>query len=805
MLSDLKYALRMLLKSPGFTLVAVLTLGLGIGANSAIFSVINAVLLQPLPYPQADRIMTLNEFSGQTDSSIAFPDYLDWRRDNTVFEQLAISRRDSRNLSGIEGREPERVGAAYVTANFFQVIGLAPERGRVFTPEEDRVGGPALAVISDRLWARAFQRDPAAIGRSITFHNQIYTLIGVMPPALTSPQETDVWFPIMRRSNNPGWQNRANHPLMFGWGRLRPGVTLPMARNEMKAIAARLEKKYPETNAKVGAVVTPLLESLVGEYRQNLVLLLGAVGLVLLIACANLANLFAARGAARAREFAIRAAVGATRSQLIRQLLIESLVVAILGGAAGFLIALWGRDALVALGPSGVERFHNLHFDARVLGFTLLLACLTTIVFGLWPAWQTSRANVQLALKSGGYSVSDSRSARRTRDWLIIGEIALTLVLLSSAGLVLKSFARVQSLSLGFDPRGLLTARIDLPFSAYSKAEKVDNFSKTLLDKVRAFPGVEAAALGANPPLLGGYQIPFSREGEHLAPSQRPSAECEVVTADYFSTLRATLLRGRALTARDTKYSPLVVVIDQTLAEQIFPGEDPIGKRLLMEPFDEGEGDGLFQIVGIVARMKFRGFDDPSTLPVAYFSLGQVKRDGLLLFVRAGARAKSLEKAVRETVAAIDPAQPVFDVRLMEDRVAETWATQRLLTFLLGIFAALALGLATIGLYGVIAFTALRRLREIGVRLALGAQRFQIQRLVLAHGMKLLGAGMLLGICGAIALSRLLRSVLFQVETTDLGVYLSVGALLLGATIAACWLPARRAARVDPMITLRSE
>ena len=795
----------MLLKSPAFTLVAVLTLALGIGANSAIFSVINAVLLQPLPYPQADRIMTLNEFSGQTDSSIAFPDYLDWRRDNTVFEQLAISRRDSRNLSGIEGREPERVGAAYVTANFFQVIGLAPERGRVFTPEEDRVGGPALAVISDRLWARAFQRDPAAIGRSITFHNQIYTLIGVMPPALTSPQETDVWFPIMRRSNNPGWQNRANHPLMFGWGRLKPGVTLPQAQNEMKAIAARLEKQYPETNAKVGAVVKPLLENLVGEYRQNLALLLGAVGLVLLIACANLANLFAARGAARAREFAIRAAVGATRGQLIRQLLIESLAVAILGGAAGLLLALWGRDALVALGPQGVERFHNLHFDARVLGFTLLLACLTTTIFGLWPAWQTSRADVQLALKSGGYSVSDSRSARRTRDWLIIGEIALTLVLLSSAGLVLKSFARVQSLSLGFDPRGLLTARIDLPFSAYSGAEKVDNFSKTLLEKVRAFPGVEAAAVGANPPLVGGYQIAFSREGEHLAPSQRPSAECEVVTADYFSTLRATLVRGRTLTERDAKNSPLVVVIDQTLAEQFFPGEDPIGKRLLMVPFDEGEGDALFQIVGVVARMKFQGFDDPSTLPVAYFSLGQVKRDGLVLFVRAGARAKSLENAVRETVAAIDPAQPVFDVRLMEDRVAETWATQRLLTFLLGIFAALALGLATIGLYGVIAFTALRRLREIGVRLALGAQRFQIQSLILAHGMKLLGAGTVLGIGGAIALSRLLRSVLFQVETTDLEVYLGVGALLLGTTIAACWLPARRAARVDPMITLRSE
>jgi putative ABC transport system permease protein len=805
MLSDVRYTTRMLLKSPGFSLVAILTLALGIGANTAIFSVINAVLLAPLPYPQADRIMTLEEETGGIKSSVAFPDYLDWRRDTTVFENLAVSRHDSRNLSGIPGREAERVGAAYVTANFFKVIGLAPEWGRTFTEEEDTVGGPALAVISDRLWARAFQRDPNVIGRSITLHNQIYTLIGVMPTAMTSSQETDVWFPIMRRSNNPGWQNRANHPMMFAWGRLKSGVTVQQARTEMKAIAARLEKQYPETNDKVNAVVTPLLENLVGEYRKNLALLLGAVGLVLLIACANLANLFAARGAARAREFAIRAAVGATRRQLIRQLLTESLVVAILGGAAGFMIALWGRDALVALGPQGVERFHNLHFDARVLGFTFLLACLTSIVFGLWPAWQTSRADVQLALKSGGYAASDSRSARRVRDFLIIGEIALTLVLLSSAGLVLKCFARVQSLSLGFEPRGLLTARVDLPFSAYSEAEKVGNFARTLLEKVRAFPGVQAAALSANPPLLGGWQIPFSREGEHLAPAQRPSAECEVVTADYFSTLRSTLLRGRVLTERDTKNSPLVVVIDQTLAEQIFPGQDPIGKRLLMEPFDEGEGDGLFQIVGVVARMKFQGFDDPSTLPVAYFSLGQVKRNGLVLFVRAGARAKSLEKAVQETVASIDPAQPVFDVRLLEDRVEETWATQRLLTFLLSTFAALALGLATIGLYGVIAYTSLRRLREIGLRLALGAQRFQILNLILSHGLKLLGIGVLLGLAGAAAASRLLRSVLFEVQAADLGIYLSVGTVLTFATLVACWLPAHRSARVDPMITLRCE
>ncbi len=804
-MNDLRFAIRQLTKSPGFTFVAVLTLALGIGANTAIFSVINALLLEPLPYPQADRIMTLAEETGGSKSSVAFPDYLDWRRANSVFEHLAVSRSESRNLSGVHGREPERVGAAFVTANFFKVIGLAPQVGRVFTEAEDKVGGPALAVISDRLWARAFQRNPEVIGSSLIFHNQVYTLIGVMPPAMTSPQEADVWFPIMRRSNNPGWQNRANHPMMFVWGRLKPGIPVAQAQAEMKAISARLEKQYPETNDKVSAVVTPLLENLVGEYRQNLALLLGAVGLVLLIACANLANLFAARGAGRAREFAIRAAVGATRGQLIRQLLIESLVVAVLGGAAGFVIALWGRDALVALGPAGVERFQNLHFDARVLGFTFLLAGLTSVGFGLWPAWQTSRADVQLALKSGGYATSDSRSARRLRDGLIIGEIALTLILLSSAGLVLKSFARVQSLSLGFEPRGLLTARIELPFSAYPEAAKVRAFSQALLEKVRALPGVEQVALGANPPLVGGWQIPFTREGQLFPPAQRPNAECEVVTPDYFSTLGVTLRRGRGFTARDTKSSPLVVVIDQTLAEQIFPGQDPIGNRLQMEPFDEGDESGLFQIVGVVARMKFQGFNDPSTLPVAYFSLGQVKRNSLVVFLRAGAQAKALEKSIQTAVGLIDPAQPVFDVRLMQDRVEETWVTQRLLTFLLGVFALLALVLATIGLYGVIAYTSLRRLREIGLRLALGAQRFQIQGMVLSHGMKLLGVGMLLGIGGALALSRVLRSVLFQVETGDLEIYFAVGVVLLFATLAASWLPARRASRIDPIVTLRAE
>lgn len=804
MITDLRYALRTLLKSPGFTAVAVLTLALGIGANTAIFSVINAVLLAPLPYPQPDRIMTLNEFSNGTNTAVAFPDYLDWRSSNTVFDELAISRRESHNLS-VAGRQPEHVGTACVTANFFQVIGLLPALGRTFTEAEDKVGGPALAVISDGIWQRVFQKDPSVLGRTVSLDNQPFTVIGVMPAAMSSPGAVDIWLPIMRRS--PAWENRAWHPMIFGWGRLKAGVSVDQARAEMKAIAARLEKQYPETNAGQTVVVTPLLESLVGDYRKNLFLLLSAVGLVLLIACANLANLFAARGAARAREFAIRSAVGAQRAQIVRQLLIESLVIALLGGGVGFIFAVWGRDGLIALGPAGVERFHQIAFDGRVLGFTFLLACLTSVVFGLWPALHLSRPDLQLALKAGGHGSSDSPRARRTRDVLIVGEIALTLVLLSSAGLVLKSFARVQAVSLGFDPHGLLTARIDLPFSLYSTPEKIAPFTRALLEKVRALPGVEAAALSANPPMFGNWEINFLKEGENLKtpPAQQPSTECEVVSPDYFATLKAPLLRGRVLNEHDTTKAPLVAVVDQRFAEQVFPGQDPIGKRIYTEPFDEGEGPSWFQIVGVVANMKFRGFEETAPLPVAYFSLGQVKRDSQVLFVRAGSQAKLLEKTVRAIVASIDPAQPVFDVRTMQERVEETWATHRLLSLLLGVFALLALALATVGLYGVIAGTALRRLREIGLRFALGAQRADIRALIVGHGLRLLGLGLAIGAAGALVSSRVLRSVLFEINPLDPTIYLGVGLLLGLAALLAAWLPARRASQVDPVVLLHTE
>jgi putative ABC transport system permease protein len=806
-MNDLKFALRQLRKSPAFTFVAVLTLALGIGANTAIFSIVNAVLLRPLPYPDADKIMVLNESSGPgQDYSVALPDYFDWRNDNTVFEHLAATHKESRNLSGIPGREPERVSCASVTRNFFNVIGLPPELGRTFAEDEDQVGAPPVVVISDRLWQHAFNRDRGVIGRSINLHDQNFTIIGVMPPQMTSPQDTDAWFSLMRRSNNTVWMDRSHHPMIFVWGKLKAGVTVDQARMEMKGIAARLEKTYPDTNGKVYAVVTPLLENLVGKYRTNLALLLGAVGLVLLIACANLANLFAARGAARSKEFAIYAAVGATRGQIVRKLLLESFLVAILGGTLGFFIAVWLRDVLIALGPEDVSRFQQISFDLSVLGFTFLIASLTAVIFGLWPAWQTSHANFQLALKAGSAGSGDPPSAKRARDWLVISEIALTLTLLVAAGLVLKSFSKMQALQLGYEPRGLFSARLELPWKTYSSREKIGTFTKALLDRVSSLPGVQSAGIGSNSPLMGGWQTGFVREGVTTpSPSNLPSADLEVITGDYFATFKVPLLRGRIFNERDTKDSPRVIIIDQAMAEQFFPGEDPIGKRLSVDAGNDEEGYVMSEIVGVVPRMRFHAIDEMAPLPVIYCSMAQAQRTSLDLFVRSNLNAAALNKSIRDIVTSIDPSQPVFDARPMIDRVHETWGTQRLLSFLFSIFAGLALLLATVGLYGLLAYTTLKRVREIGIRLALGARPAQIRALVLSHGMHLLLIGSTIGLFSAFALSRALQSVLFDVSGVDPKIYLGVGLLLFGATLFASWIPAHRASRVNPVVAFRAE
>ncbi|MEP6821541.1 MAG: ABC transporter permease [Chthoniobacterales bacterium] len=805
-MNDLRYALRQLRKSPGFTVVAVLTLALGIGANTAIFSVIYAVLLQPLPYPEANRLMIVTETdSNQPQISVSFPDYVDWKRDNTSFEELAISRRESFNLSGLEGRAPEQISGAIVTANFFKVIGLHPQLGRTFTDTEDRVGGPLLAVISDRLWQRLFNRAPDVLGRAVNFGNQPYTIIGVMPPEMFSPRAAEVWFPLLRRTDDIAWQTRDNHPGLYGWARLKPGVSREMALADLKQIAARLSQQYPASNAGVSVTVTPLLENQVGGYRGSLGLLLGAVVLVLLIACANLANLLAARGAARGREFAVRAAVGASRWQIIRQLLVESVVLALVGGLLGLGLAAWGRDILVALSPPGVPRFQDLSLNGWVLVFSLALSFLTSILFGLWPAWNTSRADIQLALKAGGHGSSDAPGARRSRDLLVIAEVALTLILLSTAALVLKSFANARSLGLGFDPQLLLSARVDLPEPTYEDPVKLRNFSNALLERLSTLPGVQQAALASNPPLMTGWQTSFLPEGAtEPDPGKMPSAEMSVVTADYFQTMRTPLLRGRPFEVRDTKDVPPVMIIDQLLADRYFPGEDAVGKRIRMSTGEKGAKEYRL-IVGVVPHLKVYGFEETTVLPQAYLPMTQQPQTGLVVLLRTTLSPKSLEKPVRDIVAALDPAQPAFEFKTMQERVEETWATPRLMSFLLLCFAVLALTLAVVGLYGVMAFNGLRRMREIGVRLALGARPGQIRAMLLGQGMRLLGLGLIVGFLGAFALSRIIRSLLFGVSVNDPLIYGAVSLVLTGAALVACWIPARRASRVNPMITLRAE
>ncbi len=573
----------------------------------------------------------------------------------------------------------------------------------------------------------------------------------------------------------------------------------------MRAIAGNLEKGFPATNTSVGATVTPLLENQVGSYRKNLTLLLGAVTLVLLIACANLANLLAVRGAARAREFAVRAALGASRSQIVRQLLVESFLLALLGGLGGFLIAFWARDGIIALSPPGIPRLDSVTLDGWVLAFTFGLALCTNFLFGLWPARMAAKADMQLALNASARGSSDSTAAQRTRNWLVVAEIALTLVLLTAAGLVLKSFARAQALSLGFEPRGLLTAQLDLPFRVYTTKEKVVQFSDKLLERVRALPGVVDAALSSNPPMLAGWQTDILREGApEPPPGQSISADTEIVRGDYFATLKGTLLKGRVFDQHDTGTSPLVTIIDQSLADRFFPGENPVGQRMRIDPDDSGNGR-FFEIIGVVARIKMRGFDQISSLPIVYFSQTQVERTNFVLMMRTKGVPAALEKSVREVVATVDPTQPIFDVRPMLERVEQTWAAPRFISFLLLVFAGLALLLSSVGLYGVLSYSALRRLREIGIRLALGAQRSDIRALILGQGVRLLALGLTIGLAGIIVFSRVLRSFLFEVDAVDLPIYLGVSLLLALAAILACWIPARRAAGVDPIVTLRSE
>ena len=772
-MTDFRFAIRQLLRSPGFTFVAVLTLALGIGANTAIFSVVDAVLVRPFPYPEPDRLYQLSETRpGFGEMSVAYPNYLDWRAAQHTFEDLSVYRRDDFNLTG--SGEPETVHGAFVTASYFKVIGLAPKLGRVFSESDDRSGGANVVVLSEALWRTRFGADPRIIGRVLTLNFISYEVVGVMPAALTSPRDIDLYAPFGYFAQRPYLTQRDSHPGLFGIARLKKGVSIAQAQAEFGVICQGLEKQYPDSNAGNGVKLTQLLENTVGEYRETLWLLLGAVGFVLLIACANLASLQLARAAGRRKEIAVRAALGASRGRLLSQLLTESVLLAAIGGGLGLLLAVWGVDVIRALSPKDIQRFQQVRVDGVVLAFAALVSLGAGLLFGLFPAWKISRGDLNSALQEAGRGGTSGPGRQRSQALLVIGQVALACVLLTGAGLLLKSFAALQSVRLGFEPNHILTMQIKLPGLKYrdnpnGPADMAALYRK-LLEDIAGLPGVRKVALSDNPPFTsagGGTQDSFAITGRpDPKPGEEPFAETQLVSSDYFKTMGMALRRGRAFNAGDALDTPKVVIIDEAFARKFFPGQDPIGQQI--NDVARDRPGTHFTIVGVVATVRH---DDLATaepkLVQAYYSAAQYPTLQTTLLVRSVGDPLALTRAVRNAVLAIDPTQPVFDVHSMDDRLAESLAPRRLSVILVALFSGLALVLAALGLYGTLAYAVAQRRREIGIRLALGAQRAAVFRLILGRGMSLVGIGLGVGLAAALVFGRLLANFLYGVGARD--------------------------------------
>jgi putative ABC transport system permease protein len=812
-MNDFRFALRQLFKNPAFTIIAGLALALGIGANTAIFSVVNAVLLRPLPYPDPDRLITLRERSSGFDfGSVSYPNYLDWREGQRSFTDIALIRRDSYNLSTPRGDiEPGQVGGARVTWNYLSILGLKPALGRDLAEADDQPKSAKVVMISERLWHERFGAAPDAIGKQLIVETVPREIVGIFPGALRFPRNTDVLIPLSDKRGDENVLNRGNHPGFTGVARLKPGITLQQADSDLDTIARELERKYPDSNTNQRVRLQPLLEYAVGDYRHALNLLLAAVGCVLLIACANVANLQLARALARSKELAVRAALGASRWRLARQLLTESSVLALIGGALGVILAIWCMDAILALSPPKITRFQETRIDVAALIFTAAVALGSGLLAGIWPAWQISRtASLTNALHEVGMrGASDGR--HRARALLVVTQVALAVVLLAGAGLTLKSFWRAQQEPLGFEPRGILTMTIGLPQARYDKPEKVASFNKQLLDKVRALPGVRSVALGAN--------IPFDDtewdSSFHLTgtppnkPGQDPSAEVNIVSPDYFRVLGMPILRGRAFGPEEILGRPRSIIVDESFAKRYFPNVDPIGQHIDDNQTEDKKAPPL-TIVGVVARTRNEAPGEDNVeklkLPQMYYCEPQFPQDQNTLLVKVSSGDPLvLANAIKKEVQALDPDQPVGSVSTMEKNIGASLVTRRLTMTLLGAFAALALVLASVGLYGVMALSVTQRTRELGIRMALGAARSHVFRLVLGQGVTLVSIGLGLGLLGAIAASRALRSVLYGIGALDLPAFALAILSLSFVALLACFLPARRATLVDPIEALRSE
>jgi putative ABC transport system permease protein len=826
---DLRFGARLLWKQPGFTLIAVITLALGIGANTAIFSVVDAVLLRPLPYPEAERLIYLmstwsNPQGGATSGS-SMPDYREWRDQNRTLEGLAGFYYDDFNLS-MTGGEPERAQGAYVTSNLFNVLKIHPALGRLFTPEEDQFGRHRVVLLSHDLWRRSFGSDRAIVGREIKLGGESFTVVGVMPqglPFFDNLPEVKLWTPIAFAPGD-SMDTRSNH-FAFIVGRLKPGVTIEQAQADASAIARRIEEQFPGNNG-IGALVGPVHELMTGNSREALYVLLGAVAFVLLVACVNVASLMLARTAARQREMAIRASLGASRARIVRQIVVECLPLSLAGGAMGALSALWVIDLLEALLPATLPRHNEIGVNGRVLAFTFALSLGAALLFGLLPALQAVKADLRAPLSESGRGRGRQG---RLRSSLVVAEIALALVLLVGAGLMVRSFINMRQADVGFSERNVLTMSVPLPDAKYPSPDANNDlqtpaglaFYEQLLARVEALPGVKAAAAGTTLPLGAGlgWSKYFIIEGRPTPPSidQLPSVNYALVSHDYFRTLGIKVRRGRSFIAQDKENSQPVVIINETLQRRFFPNEDPIGKTVRMGPpthlfsRDAQTQENRFarrEIVGVAADVKGGALDQPVS-PLVYAPLPQHVREGfsnsLMLAVRTEAAPDVGAGAIREQARALDQDQPIDNVRAMGELFDRSVSQAKFTLLLLGLFALVALLLAAIGVYGVTSYAVEQRTREIGVRMALGAQPRVVLRMVIGQGATLVLTGVAIGVAAAWALTRLMATMLFEVRATDPATFALIALLLAGIAIVACWIPARRAAKVDPMVALRCE
>ena len=811
---DIRYALRNLRKSSGFAIVAIFTLALGIGANSALFSVVNGVLLSPLPYDQPDRLVALYARTPDFQhSSISYPNFLDWRRDNHSFSALASFRGDDFNLTGMG--DAERLPAEMISATFFPILGIKPVAGRLFIEQEDQIGAAPVALISEGLWKRKFASSPDAVGKSIALNGKLYTLVGVIPASFhyhngNFQSNCEVYVPI-GQWNDPLFRDRRASMGMDAVGRLRPGVTLAQANSDMSALAARLAEVYPDIDKDSGISLIALKEDVVGDIRPFLLVLLAAVGFVLLIACANVANLLLARSTDRIREFAVRTALGASPARVVRQLLTESILLAIAGGTLGLFLAAWGTKAAIKLLPDALPRAEAIHLDARVLLFTFAASVLAGILFGLVPAFKSSRADIQETLKEGGRGGSGAR--HRTQSAFVAVEMALAVVLLAGAGLMIRSLTHLWGIDPGFDPRNSLTFNIASSQPLGPTPPAIRAAFRQLHDSISAVPGVQSASLRVgSSPMGGDSELPFwlDAEAKPASQSQMKASLFYATQSDYLKVMKTPLMRGRFLTESDNENAPFVIVIDEQFAKLYFNGKDPVGRHVIFDILNKNA-----EIVGIVGHIKQWGLDSDATAPVqaqCYFALSQVPdsilpllEHGTSVVVRTSGESLASISSITHAVQEVNSQIVVYGMQTMSDVISDSLAAKRFVMVLLGTFAALALLLSSIGIYGVISYVVGQRTHEIGIRMALGAERTDVLLMVLKHAGKMVMLGVGVGLMAAVGLTRLMSSMLFGVNPSDPLTLTGVALLLTAVSLLACYMPAHRATRVDPTVALRYE